>query len=104
MSDELRVIHRQRYRPRERAEPKTCDQCGCTPCQTWSLCRRFRNIERQIREQRQREWRSMSFRPSAESKTRPAESTLAAYRYLQKLGDRELLQRFLDAHPELGAS
>jgi hypothetical protein len=43
------------------------------------------------------------FQPSEKSKTRPAESTLAAFEYLRRLGDRELLQRFLAAHPELGA-
>jgi hypothetical protein len=92
----LGTIPKQRYRPV--APPKTCDQCGCTPCQTWTLCKRFRIIEQQIRDQRWREWRSMSFRPSEESKSKPAESTLAAYQYLRRLGDQELLQRFLDAH------
>lgn len=86
----------QRYRPA--TAPKTCDQCGATPCKTRSLCNRFRQIEWEIRQARRRELQSM---PVFEvEKPKPAESTVAAYKYLLKLGDRERLQRWLDRHPD----
>lgn len=64
MTDRLLRIERQRYRPR--AAPRTCDQCGCAPCLTWTLCKRFREVERQIWARRWREWSQMKYRPPLE--------------------------------------
>src|SRR6266852_1215717 len=95
--EQMKHIPMLRYRPV--APPKTCDQCGQTPCETRGLCYRFRQIEREIRQSRAREWREVpAFEPE---RPKPAESTMAAYEYLRRLNDSERLQRWLDQHPEI---
>lgn len=73
-----------------------CDQCGQTPCLTRTLCRRFRQMERDLAAAaRQRSYE----RPEPEQPPPPAQSTIDAYRYVKGLGDEAALKGWIDRHP-----